>query len=54
MINHLMDFPMLKALYLLQNTSLSVRLKVWRYLDGIKYEKIQDMIGSSNRTINLY
>jgi len=38
-------FSNVQALYLLQNTSSSVRLKVRRYLDGIKYEKIKDMIG---------
>ncbi len=43
-------FSNVQALYLLQNTSSSVRLKVRRYLDGIKYDKIKDMIGK-NKTI---
>ncbi len=38
-------FSNVQALYLLQNTSSSVRLKARRYLDGIKYEKIKEMIG---------
>ncbi len=38
-------FSNVQALYLLQNTSSSVRLKVRRYLDGFKYEKIKEMIG---------
>jgi hypothetical protein len=38
-------FSNVQALYLLQNTSSSVRLKVRRYLDGIKYDKIKEMIG---------
>ncbi len=38
-------FSNVQALYLLQNTSVSVRLKVRRYLDGIKYKKIKEMIG---------
>lgn len=38
-------FSNVQALYLLQNTSSSVRLKVRRYLDGLKYEKIKEMIG---------
>jgi C-terminal processing protease CtpA/Prc len=38
-------FSNVQALYLLQNTSSSVRLKVRRYLDGVKYEKIKEMIG---------
>ena len=38
-------FSNVQALYLLQNTSASVRLKVRRYLDGAKYEKIKEMIG---------
>jgi len=37
-------FSNVQALYLLQNTSSSVRLKVRRYLDGTKYEKIKEMI----------
>ncbi|CAF2877629.1 unnamed protein product [Rotaria sp. Silwood2] len=37
-------FSNIQALYLLQNTSSSVRLKVRRYLDGIKFEKIKEMI----------
>ncbi|UJR25101.1 hypothetical protein I4U23_006461 [Adineta vaga] len=37
-------FSNVQALYLLQNTSSSVRLKVRRYLDGVKYEKIKEMI----------
>ena len=37
-------FSNVQALYLLQNTSSSVRLKVRRYTDGVKYEKIKEMI----------
>ena len=37
-------FSNVQALYLLQNTSASVRLKVRRYIDGVKYEKIKEMI----------
>lgn len=39
-------FSNVQALYLLQNTSSSVRLKVRRYTDGAKYEKIKEMIGN--------
>jgi hypothetical protein len=39
-------FSNIQALYLLQNASPSVRLKVRRCLDGIKYEKIKEMIGN--------
>ena len=45
-------FSNVQALYLLQNTSLSVRLKVRRYLDATKYEKIKEMIGKQNSLIN--
>jgi C-terminal processing protease CtpA/Prc len=38
-------FSNIQALYLLQNTSSSVRLKVRRYLDGVKHDKIKEMIG---------
>lgn len=38
-------FSNVQALYLLQNTSSSVRLKVRRYIDGTKYDKIKEMIG---------
>jgi C-terminal processing protease CtpA/Prc len=38
-------FSNIQALYVLQNTSSSVRLKVRRYTDGVKYEKIKEMIG---------
>ncbi|UJR23757.1 hypothetical protein I4U23_026734 [Adineta vaga] len=37
-------FSNVQALYLLQNTSASVRLKVRRYIDGVKHEKIKEMI----------
>ncbi|CAF4646124.1 unnamed protein product [Rotaria sp. Silwood1] len=37
-------FSNVQALYLLQNTTSSVRLKIRRYLDGVKYEKIKEMI----------
>ncbi|CAF0974575.1 unnamed protein product [Adineta steineri] len=37
-------FSNVQALYLLQNTSSSVQLKVRRYLDGVKHEKIKEMI----------
>ncbi|CAF2616811.1 unnamed protein product [Rotaria sp. Silwood2] len=37
-------FSNVQALYLLQNTNSSVRLKIRRYLDGVKYEKIKEMI----------
>ena len=37
-------FSNIQALYLLQNTSSSVRLKVRRYVDGVKHEKIKEMI----------
>ncbi|CAF1198688.1 unnamed protein product [Adineta steineri] len=40
----LSGFSNVQALYLLQNTSSSVRLKVRRHLDGTKYEKIKEMI----------
>lgn len=39
-------FSNIQALYLLQNTSSSVRLKARRYLDGNKYDKIKEMIGN--------
>jgi C-terminal processing protease CtpA/Prc len=42
-------FSNVQALYLLQNTSSSVRLKVRRYLDGIKYDKIKEMIGKKKK-----
>jgi C-terminal processing protease CtpA/Prc len=42
-------FSNVQALYLLQNTSSSVRLKVRRYLDGFKYEKIKDMISKKEQ-----
>ncbi|CAF3782130.1 unnamed protein product [Rotaria magnacalcarata] len=44
-------FSNVQALYLLQNTHSSVRLKIRRYLDGLKYEKIKEMISleSSNQ-----
>ncbi|CAF3059816.1 unnamed protein product [Rotaria socialis] len=44
-------FSNVQALYLLQNTHSSVRLKIRRYLDGVKYEKIKEMISleSSNQ-----
>ena len=38
-------FSNIQALYLLQNTSSNVQLKVRRYLDGVKHEKITEMIG---------
>lgn len=38
-------FSNVQALYLLQNTSSSVRLKIRRYLDRDKYAKIKEMIG---------
>lgn len=38
-------FSNVQALYLLQNTSSSVRLKVRRYIDGLKHDKIKEMIG---------
>jgi C-terminal processing protease CtpA/Prc len=44
-------FSNVQALYLLQNTSSSVRLKVRRYLDGAKYEKIKEMIGKLSRCV---
>lgn len=37
-------FSNVQALYLLQNTQSSVRLKIRRYLNGVKYEKIKEMI----------
>jgi len=38
-------FSNVQALSLLQNTSSSVRLKVRRYLDGNKHDRIKEMIG---------
>jgi C-terminal processing protease CtpA/Prc len=40
-------FSNVQALYLLQNTSSSVHLKVRRYIDSHKHEKIKDMIGKN-------
>ncbi|CAF0743296.1 unnamed protein product [Rotaria sordida] len=37
-------FSNIQALYLLQHTNTSVRLKIRRYLDGVKFEKIKEMI----------
>ncbi|CAF0749667.1 unnamed protein product, partial [Didymodactylos carnosus] len=37
-------FPNVQALQLLRGTTSSVRLKVRRYLDGVKHEKIKEMI----------
>jgi C-terminal processing protease CtpA/Prc len=37
-------FSNVQALYVLQNTTSSVRLKVRRYLDGAKHDKIKEMI----------
>ena len=44
-------FSNVQALYLLQNTSASVRLKVRRYLDGVKSDKIKEMIGKRSRRL---
>lgn len=40
-------FSNVQALYLLQNTSSNVQLKVRRYLDGLKHNQIKEMIGNN-------